>query len=241
MEEIRVIVVEPKYQINLGYIARTLMNFGIRKINLVKPRCNYKGKQAIKYSKHAHELLEKAKIYPSFQSSIADAGLVVGTTGIWHKSGKSFFNVYTFDKLLDLIKNNKIKSKKISLIIGRDDTGLTKEELAMCDATVFIPADKDYPILNISHALAILLYGLTKERGTSQHYDMQRMYADTNDTKRIFRLFEILVKSKQDIRDKPAVIAAFNHIIRRSAPTKKELSALAIALAHGIKNKKNKK
>ena len=51
------------------------------------------------------------------------------------------------------------------MLFGREGTGLTQEEIAKCDLLVSIPADKRYPILNLSHALAIILYRLSRTRG----------------------------------------------------------------------------
>ena len=87
----------------------------------------------------------------------------MGTTGLWSKTDRSFHNVYTLQSAGRILKNAG-RSKRIVLLIGRDDTGLSKEELRECDATIFIGADKDYPVLNISHALAIMLYELTRKK-----------------------------------------------------------------------------
>lgn len=232
---LEIIIMEPLYQINLGYIARVMKNFGFTKLNLVKPRCNYRGKQAIKYSKHAHELLEKAKIYKNLESAIEKNSLVLGTTGIWHKSDKSFFNIYTVSKIRELIKKNK--TKNVTLLIGRDDTGLSKDEIKMCDATLFIPTSKDYSVLNISHALAILLYELNKDE-LAKEYMIENFYADKTGYASITKLFERSIKNRDEIRNKKAVAMTFAHIIKRSNPTKRELSALAIALSPKFKKKK---
>ena len=57
---LKLVIVSPKYQMNIGYIARIAKNFGIEKLHIVKPRANINGKKAIMFSKHAHELLENA-------------------------------------------------------------------------------------------------------------------------------------------------------------------------------------
>ena len=224
MDWLNLVIVEPMYQQNLGYIARVSKNFAIKRLNLVRPRCNYRGKEAIKYSKHARELLENAKISDSVKEATKGT-FVVGTTALWRKTGKAFYNVYTPEKLLDSIKRRKIR--RVSLLIGRDDTGLTKDELASCDASVFIPAASEYPALNISHALAILLYAFSEAKGT----EIDGLGAKSSEIGRLSRLFKMMVSERKDIRDRHAVSMAFDHIIKRSAPTKKELGALSVALS----------
>ena len=77
--EFKIIIVEPRYQINLGYIARVSKNFGVRKLFLVKPRVKI-GQRAIMFSKHAKNLLLDAKIYGDFDSAIKDCDALIGTT-----------------------------------------------------------------------------------------------------------------------------------------------------------------
>ncbi len=230
-KNIKVVLVEPLYQINLGYIARAMGNFGIGDLSLVNPRCNHNGKEAIKYSKHAFPILKKAKVCKSIDDAVKGSTIVVGTTGLWHKSNASFFNVYTLSKA-----KKALRSGKIALLIGRDDTGLTKEELQKCDLTIFIPADKGYPILNISHALAIILYELRKEE-LENDTDFSRAYAGEEQIKGMSALFWRSIKNRTDIRDKKAVMFAFDHVARRSMITKKEINAISIALSKGGKKK----
>ena len=59
---LKVAVMEPKYQQNLGYIARVCRNFGVDTLVLINPRCDHKGKEAIKYSKHAADILKGARV-----------------------------------------------------------------------------------------------------------------------------------------------------------------------------------
>ncbi len=226
--ELRVVLVEPIYQINLGYTARVAKNFGVDKLYLVNPMCKYNGKEAIKYAKHARDLLSNAKICRSMKDA-THGTLLLGTTALWRKTGKSFFNVYTLDRALHLLE--KRGATKVSIIIGRDNTGLSKEELSMCDATVFIPTNEDYPVLNISHALAILLYSFTQSSLSRKYPFESSLYADNREINSICNLFSKTIGKRNDIRDKNAVLMSFNHILKRSFPTKKELSALSIALS----------
>jgi tRNA/rRNA methyltransferase len=235
-KNIKIIMMEPLYQINLGYVARVAANFGAKNLYLVNPRCNYKGKEAIKYSKHAFPLLKKAKIYKSLDAAVKGSTIVVGTTGLWHKSDDSFFNVYTADKINQFTR----KQKEIALIVGRDDIGLTKDELKKCDFSIFIPANRQYPILNISHALAILLYELNKEK-FGEDAGLERFYADNKSMEGLVRLFSNSIKERSNIKNKKAVTFAFEHVLKRSRPTRKEINAISIALSNKYKTEKIRK
>ncbi len=226
---IDVALMEPKYQVNLGYIARVMKNFGVERLYLINPRCNYKGKEAIKYSKHAHSLLEHARLPKSIAEATKGA-FVIGTTGLWSKTDKSFHNVYSLQNSGRLLRNAG-RRKKVVLLIGRDDTGLSKNELRECDATIFIGASRDYPVLNISHALAIMLYELTRMSYGKEYEFMDSLYADAKRQRMVLLLFKRMIKGNKSIRDKESVAMAFKHVLSRSAPTRKEANAISIALA----------
>lgn len=222
---IRVVMVEPEYQQNLGYIARVMKNFGLSELVLVNPKCKYNGAEAIKYSKHAREVLETAKVSRSLTA--ASRGLVIGTTGVWRKADSSFYNIFN---LSEMRSKPKWKKEDITIVLGRDGTGLTTEEIRDCDAMVFIGANDGYPVMNISHALAIVLYEFTMD-GFSRKYVFDDMRADVAYQKRLIKLFEMSVKRNKSIRNKAAVSGAFRRILKRSVPTKAEINALAVALA----------
>jgi tRNA/rRNA methyltransferase len=224
-QKIRVVMVEPEYQQNLGYIARVMKNFGLRDLTLVNPKCKYNGAQAIKYSKHARDVLEGAKVAKSLNS--ASSGLVIGTTGVWRKADSSFYNIFN---LSELRQRPQWKKKEVTIVLGRDGTGLTKEEIRDCDLLVFIGGDEQYPILNISHALAIMLYEFTLEKFAGQ-YVFDGMRADSDYQKRLIKLFDMSINKNKAIRNKKAVSGAFRRMLKRSTPTKAEINALAVALS----------
>ncbi len=223
---IRVVLVEPKYQINLGYAARVAKNFGIRRLYLVNPKCRYSGKNAIKYSKHARDLLEGAKVCRDIRSAVNGAALVVGTTGIPSKASGGMFNLYSSRQLHKMLR----EAKSMALLIGRDGTGLTKEELSDCDAVVTIPTSSDYPIMNISHALAVLLYELYSYQNKEGKTDAEKISREL-ERKRLAKLFSYRVNRIGSVKDKSGVIRAFTHVINRANPSKKELRALEAAFS----------
>ena len=228
MENVRVVIVEPRYQINLGYIARAAKNFGVQRLFLVNPRCKI-GKDAVKYSKHAHELLKNAKLCGSIKEATKGTSAVIGTTGLSFKASEGMYNLFSSKQLPKLLKN----SKSISLLIGRDDTGLSKRELADCDAVVVVPSSKEYPVLNISHALAIMLYELrTANAESGVGYEVP-----APERKRLIRLFAMNVNKMRSVKDKKGVIRVFQHVINRASPSTKELRALAAALSLNKKEK----
>jgi TrmH family RNA methyltransferase len=227
---IKVIAVSPKYQINLGYMARVSKNFGIRRLSFVKPRAKLSGTKSIMYAKHARELLAHARVYETFDESIRDCDLVIGTTGIWEKARSDFNKVYMLEEAIKRVQGRKIrKDGVIGLAIGRDDTGLTVEELGKCDIVAYIGTNPAYPVLNISHALAIMLYVLTSRSFSRPRPGMSQQIPDRKELEHLYSLFELTLKGK-NIRNRKAVMSVFKRTISKAQPSRQEVHALITAL-----------
>ncbi len=162
--DIRVILVEPKYEGNIGSVARVMRNLGYDGLSMVNPPDI--GDTAMAMAVHARELLEKAYVTESLEDAIKGSNVVIGTTakpGIMDGKSRSPVRApfLTPSELRELLRG---KTGTASILIGRDDVGLNNEELEICDIIVHIPTSKEYPVMNISHALTIILYELIAVR-----------------------------------------------------------------------------
>lgn len=138
------VIVEPEIPENTGFIARLAANFDFE-IRLVNPGFNLK--EARETASGAQDRLREARIYESVEGAISDLDFVIGT-----KPGKG-----------RELESFPARSGA-SVMIGRESSGLTNEELGKCDAVVHIEAE-DYESLNQSHATAILAHHLTDTQG----------------------------------------------------------------------------
>ena len=223
---IKLIIVSPKYQLNVGYIARVAKNFGIERLYFVKPRANIYGKKAIMYSKHAKELLDRAKIYESFEEAIKDCDVMIGTSGIF-RVNPVFGSVNSPDAAIKKIKKEYKKNTVIGLAIGRDDIGLSAEELRLCDILVHINTNPIYPVLNISHAGARLVYKFMENDFSKRKLNLEKPKKEEID--KLIESFEDLISNKK-IRDKDTVKRVFFKMIRKSQLDRHELHAMISAL-----------
>lgn len=151
-----VILVEPKNSGNIGAISRAMKNFGFTDLVLVRPHCNPLAQPAMDRASHAFDVLEKAKT----MQTIPPLDCLVATTGKlgtdYNLKRSPLSPKELAHKLTPLCKSRK----KIGIVFGPEDHGLTNKELTQCDFTVTINSSKRYPILNLSHAVAIILYEL---------------------------------------------------------------------------------
>lgn len=148
-----VVLVNPKYDGNIGSVARVIKNFGFYTLKLVSP---YELKRdAYAMASHASDVLDACITYESLEEAIRNYELIIGTTSKpsrWHARMPSFSPKQIKDK---------IRSKKVSVLFGPEDKGLSNEELEMCDMIMHIPTSQEYPVMNLSHAVAVVLYELS--------------------------------------------------------------------------------
>lgn len=156
MKNFSVVLVEPRYSGNVGSIARVMKNFGFSDLILVNPP--EMDKDAVKMAMHAVDVLRKAKKIREFDEIKDHADFLVGTSAITGE-GKNFIRTPIFPEQLI---NAGESEDRIGLIFGREDYGLFNEEIEKCDILVTIPSNTEYPTLNISHSVAIMLYELSK-------------------------------------------------------------------------------
>jgi len=151
---IDVILVEPRTQKNLGSVARVMKNFEFSQLVLINPKCKV-GVEARKTAKHAQEILVGAKIKSN--SHLKKYDYLIGTTAILGTDYNIPRNPINAKQAAEKVGGLE-KKIKVGLLIGREASGLTNEEIEMCDVLINIPSSKRYPTLNVSHAVSILLY-----------------------------------------------------------------------------------
>jgi len=173
------VLVEPKSEENIGSVARVLKNFGFYDLYMVKPPGI--GSKARTVASHARDLLARARIVSAIEEAVEDASIVVGTTskrGI-SRSKQLRMGALTPYQLKERIKKEN-KDGILALLFGREDIGLLNEELKRCDMVVSIPTSQDYPVMNLSHAVAVVIYEL-RDMNTDKDTDTDTDTVSTSD------------------------------------------------------------
>jgi len=157
---LRVVLVEPMYEGNVGSVARAMKNFGFRDLVLVNP-CQIED-YGLAMAAHARDVLQMSRSVSTLQEGLEGASLVVGTTGKRLGDEPHHLRLHLRAPCLSpaqLAEKLKGNEGEVALLLGREDCGLRNEELAVCDLRVSIPTAWEYPIMNLSHAAAHLRQG----------------------------------------------------------------------------------
>ena len=171
LERLSVAMVEPRFGLNVGYVARTMKNFGVGRLFII-------GREgmppsAYRFASHGADVIRNAQVL-SLDELRQRFDVVVGTTAIVGGNGR---NPARKTISLNGLTSVGMDPASTVIVLGRDTTGLTASELRACDLVLHLGTGTSYPTLNISHALAILLYGLRSAKPKRIHR-VSRLYSD---------------------------------------------------------------
>ncbi|MGC8600900.1 MAG: RNA methyltransferase [Thermoprotei archaeon] len=155
LSNVYVILVQPTGEFNVGLSARASANFGVAALRIVNAPLGVSS-LSLRYSSGGRELLRNATHYRTLDEAVQDLDYTVATTARTGGKRNVLRETYRPSAILPYINSGK----KVGLVFGREDRGLTNEELAKCDFAVTIEAYEGYPVLNLSHAVAVLLHYL---------------------------------------------------------------------------------
>ncbi|MCD4743383.1 MAG: RNA methyltransferase [Desulfobacteraceae bacterium] len=192
-KNVSIILVEPQGPINIGACCRVMKNFGFSDLRLVNPCRGYKSKDARKMALAAKDMLETAKLFKTLKSALEDCNIAFGTTRRSGKYRSDFITPKNTAKRIQEYDDNT----KIALVFGREDNGLTTDELKTCQKFVTIPTDDAFASMNLSHAITILLYEINAlnrindnsiasrskmDKGLANGKELEQMYSHMRET-----------------------------------------------------------
>jgi len=158
LNNVRIVLVNTTHTGNIGAAARAMKNMGLSRMTLVAPR-QQPDAEAYARSSRADEILDQAEVVPDLETAIADCQLVIGTSA---RQRNLCWPLITPRQMADEVAQACLAQSdaQIALVFGREDRGLTNEELAQCHFHVNIPTDENFSSLNVASAVQVLVYEL---------------------------------------------------------------------------------
>ncbi len=159
--DVRVVLVRPRDPRNVGAACRAMKCMGITSLGIV-PDAILDPTQARTLAHYAADVLDSATIYPRLSDAVKDAVLVAGTTRRRGRNRK-YFSIFP-EQLGERVAS--LGAGTIAVLFGNEETGLTDEELSLCHLAVTIPASREFPSLNLSHAVQVICYEIFRARSS---------------------------------------------------------------------------
>lgn len=151
----RIILVNTSHPGNIGSAARAMKTMGLEELYLVSPQ-QFPHEKAIEMASGAADILENATVVSTVSEALADCTLVIGASA---RSRSVPWPLLMPRDMAEKIKKESPNSQ-VAILFGREQTGLTNEELQLCHWRVQIPANPNYSSLNIAAAVQLICYEL---------------------------------------------------------------------------------
>ena len=228
LRSVRIVLVEPAGPLNVGSVARVMANMGLSRLVVVNPQCDIWGEEARRMAVHAASVLAAATVVPTLPEALVGCRRAIATTG----------RSRTPDTPLELPEvalpwlidpTGEIDS---ALIFGREDRGLSNEELNYAQRCVQIPSDPSYPSLNLAQAVAVCGYelyrGLHARQPATVPPQPEAAIAPLDQMEGFYHQLETLLLEIGYLY--PHTVSSrmekFRRFFHRAAPTEQELAML---------------
>ena len=167
---LKVVLVEPSGPINVGSIARLCSNFGVNELRIVSPQCDVFSLEVRKMALKGQSYIDNCKIFNTIPEAIFDCDLVLATCGRIDLSNN--IECESPEEISKWISSFE-KINNLGILFGREDRGLSNNELLFAHKIFNIKTSQNYPSLNLSHAVSIILYELNKSSTNNLKKDLQ--------------------------------------------------------------------
>jgi TrmH family RNA methyltransferase len=241
-QKIKIVLVETSHPGNIGAAARAMKTMGLTRLALVRP-LEFPSAEATARASGADDLLAKAEIHESLESALADSQLVMGTSARlrtlkWPQLNPREAAARVYEEA---------GQESVAVVFGRERTGLSNEELALCHYLVNVPANPEYSSLNVASAVQILCYELMMQGQDAEpseslelgeqpveQAEMQRLYGHFEEAlieldfldpdnprhlmRRIRRLFNRIRMTQNEVNILRGILTAAQRCCRQQSP-----------------------
>ncbi|MBW4664701.1 MAG: RNA methyltransferase [Chroococcus sp. CMT-3BRIN-NPC107] len=156
LASIRIVIVEPAGDRNIGAISRVMKNFGLQQLILVNPQCDPHSEEAQHMAVHAQDVLAAAQIVETLPEALQGCVRAIATTARWREMPLEHPQA-----ALPWLLETPLEQAS-ALIFGPECRGLSNQELNYAQRFVRIPTNPNYSSLNLAQAVAVCCYELTQ-------------------------------------------------------------------------------
>jgi len=224
---------------NIGSTARAMKTMGLSQLVLVDP-LQFPHALATGLASNADDILTKARVVDTLDQALAGCGLVLGTSA---RVRTLSWEIVTPEQAVQQALTHAQQSD-VAIVFGREDSGLTNQELQKCHAHICIPANPVYNVLNLAQAVQIICYEFHKATLTAKPFpDVQEELANHEDVQQLYihirKALELL--GFHDPEHSKQLMPRVKRMFARIRLEKREVTILRGALKAILLNERRKK
>jgi len=221
-----VVLNEPQDIVNIAGTLRAMMNTGLTRLRLVRPAL-YDAYRIAGIAHGAEPLLENIEFFDSLREATADAGRIIGTTA--RRRTASYVWQHPREAAPQLLALEV--SGPVALVFGREDKGLSNEDLDLCERLLVVPTDPAHPSLNLAQAVLLVAYELwlaaseqpplprpKRRTAPARPAELDALFTDTETALGTIEFFKA--------RNAPQVMRTVRAILRRAGLSSRETALL---------------
>ena len=208
-KQVKIILIETSNSGNIGSTLRAMKTMGFGNLCLVNPK-KFPSEEVTALAANASDLIDTVQVVNSLEEALDGCNLVVGTSS---RDRKVPWPNESIISASPKIIAEADKDNTVAILFGREDRGLTNDEIQRCNLHVHIPANEDYPVLNVAMSVQVICYQLLidktlcSEVKKNTHWDVP--LAEANHVNRLIEHFtEVAEKLEVFNKGNPRQIGA---------------------------------
>jgi len=188
-KQVKIILIETSNSGNIGSTLRAMKTMGFGSLCLVNPK-EFPSEEVTALAANASDLIDSVQVVNCIEEALDGCNLVIGTSS---RDRKVPWPNESIASAAPKIIAEADKNNTVAILFGREDRGLTNDELQRCNLHVHIPANEDYPVLNVAMSVQVVCYQLLISRAidsemkNNQHWDVP--LAEANHVNRLVEHF----------------------------------------------------
>jgi len=155
LENIRIVLSHTSHAGNIGATARAMKTMGLKSLYLVNPK-SFPDKEADIRAVSAREVLNQATVCNSLDEALQDTVLAAALTSRSREFEHDCHDARTGAGIL----LEQARQHPVALVFGAETSGLSAIEVSKCQLQIYIPANPEYPSLNLASAVQVMAYEL---------------------------------------------------------------------------------
>jgi tRNA (cytidine32/uridine32-2'-O)-methyltransferase len=226
LEKIRFVMVETTHPGNIGAVARAMKTMGLRHLRLVRPKY-LPNAEAVARASGADDLLAAAYVHGDFADALRGCRLVIGSSARLRTLEWPLLEPAGCARCL-LAEAHK---GEVALVLGRESSGLTNDELARCHFLAHIPSNPELSSLNVAAAAQIFAYEIRRTWREAEGLCIREGQRDTAPAEAMERFFVHLAQALADLgfsdpKQSRKLLRRLRRLFNRARPDSIEINIL---------------